>query len=128
MAKRRMLRLRDLVDEPLIIFDRHFSSGLYDRILDLYRQQGLSPSLTITHTETHEEAGKVMVASGRGIFIGVGAMVTTSLSGVDLAAVRLNEPGAKIETLLAWRKDEKSAAVFAFLDSARRLFRRAEHN
>ena len=123
LARRRSLRLKDLIGEPLIIFDRRYSSGLYDTILELYHRQGLTPRLTITHTETHEEAGKVMVASGRGIFIGVGAMVNTSLFGVQLAAVKLNEAGAKVKICMAWRKNEKSAAVLSFLDSARKVFR-----
>lgn len=122
MARRRTLRLRDVIGEPLIIFDRRYSSGLYDKILDLYHRQGLTPRLTITHTETHEEAGKVMVASGRGIFIGVGAMVNTSIFGVQLAAVRLNETDAKVQICLAWRKRESSSAVLAFIESVRAVF------
>lgn len=122
LAKRRSLRLRDVIGEPLIIFERRYSSGLYDKILDLYHRQRLTPRLTITHTETHEEAGKVMVASGRGIFIGVGAMVNTSVFGVQLAAIRLNEPDAKVEIRMAWRKQETSPAVLTFVDSVRKIF------
>jgi DNA-binding transcriptional LysR family regulator len=123
LAKRHALRLRDVIAEPLIIFERRYSSGLYDAILELYRKRDLSPRLTITHTETHEEAGKVMVATGKGIFIGVGAMVNTSVLGVHLAAVPLNEPGAKFPVSIAWRKQETSLAVLEFVGSARKLFR-----
>jgi DNA-binding transcriptional LysR family regulator len=126
MAKRKSVTLRDLINEPLIIFDRHFSSGLHDKILGLYRMHGFTPRLTITQSETHEETGRVMVASGRGIFVGVGAMAAKTLSGLDLATVRLREPGAKIEVFLAWRKDERSALIRAFLDSARTVLRHRE--
>jgi DNA-binding transcriptional LysR family regulator len=64
-----------------------------------------------------------MVASGKAIFIGAGAIVNRSVSGVELAAARLNEPEAKIGVYIAWRKDEESPAVIAFLDSVRRVFR-----
>lgn len=121
LAKRRTLRLRDVVAEPLIIFERRYSTGLYDAILDLYRKQGFSPHLTLTHTETHEEAGKVMVATGKGIFIGVGAMVNTSVLGVHLAAVPLKETGAKFPVCIAWRQRETSPAVLEFVASARKL-------
>lgn len=123
LAKRASLRLGEIADEPLIIFDRKFSSGLYDRILGLYRKQSLSPHLTLAHIEAHEEAGTIMVASGKGIFIGVGAIVTRSVSGVEVAAVRLDEPDAKIEVYAAWRKGEQSSAVAAFLESVRRTLR-----
>jgi len=124
LAKRKSLKLKDVADEPLIVFDRSFSSGLYDKILGLYSRQGLTPHFTVAHVEAHEEAGAIMVATGKAIFIGAGAIVTRSVHGIDLASVRLNETEAKIEVYMAWRKDEESAAVFSFLDSVRRVLRR----
>jgi DNA-binding transcriptional LysR family regulator len=123
LAKRKFLRLKDVADEPLIVFDRNLSSGLYDKILGLYNRHGLTPHFTMTHVEPHEEAGAVIVASGKAIFIGAGAIVTRSVNGVELASVRLSEPEAKIEVYVAWRKDEDSNAVFSFLESVRRVFR-----
>jgi DNA-binding transcriptional LysR family regulator len=123
LAKRRFLRLKDIADDPLIVFDRSFSSGLYDKILGLYSRQGMTPHLTVTHVEAHEEAGAIMVASGKAIFMGVGAIVNRSVSGIDLVSIRLNEPEAKIEVYMAWRKSEQSTAVFSFLDSSRRVLR-----
>lgn len=119
LAKRRTLRIHDIADEPLIIFDRNFSSGLYDKILGLYSRHGLTPRLIPTHVEAHEEAGAIMVASGKAIFMGAGAIVNRAVSGIQLASVRLNEPEAKIEVYAAWRKDETSPAVNAFLDCVR---------
>lgn len=123
LAKRKFVKLKDVANEPLIIFDRNFSSGLYDKILGLYSRQGLTPHFTVTHVEAHEEAGAIMVASGKAIFIGAGAIVTRSVHGIELASVRLNETEAKIEVYMAWRKHEESPAVFSFLDSVRRVFR-----
>jgi DNA-binding transcriptional LysR family regulator len=121
LARRKGLRLKDVADEPLIVFDRSFSSGLYDKILGLYSRQGLTPHFAVTHVEAHEEAGAIMVASGKAIFVGAGAIVTRSVHGIELASVPLNEAEAKIEVYMAWRKHEESAAVFAFLDSVRRV-------
>jgi DNA-binding transcriptional LysR family regulator len=123
LAKRRSLKLKDVADEPLIIFHRNFSSGLYDKILGLYSRQGFTPRLTRTHVEAHEEAGAIMVASGKAIFIGAGAIVNRTVSGIELASVRLEEPEAKIEVYVAWRKGEESAVILDFLDSVRRVFR-----
>jgi DNA-binding transcriptional LysR family regulator len=122
LAKRRSLRLKDVADEPLIIFHRNFSSGLYDKILGMFSKQGFTPHLLLTHVEAHEEAGAIMIASGKAIFLGAGATVNRSVSGVELASVRLNEPDAKIEVYAAWRKGEESEAVSGFLDSVRRVF------
>jgi hypothetical protein len=89
--------LKDIADEPLIIFDRSFSSGLYDKIIGLFSGQGFTPHLIVTLVEAHEEAGAIMVASGKAIFVGAGAIVNRSVSGLELASVHLNEPEAKIE-------------------------------
>jgi DNA-binding transcriptional LysR family regulator len=126
LAKRRFLRAKDIADEPSIIFDRSFSSWLYDKILGLYSRQGLTSHLTVRHVED-EEAGALMVASGKAILMGVGAIVNRCVSGVDLVSVRLNEPEAKIELYMAWRKNERSTAVFSFLDSARRILRQSAY-
>jgi len=124
LARRKSLRLKDVAGEPLIVFDRKFSTGLYDRILGLYSRQGLTPHFTVAHVEAHEEAGAIMVATGKAIFIGAGAIVTRSVDGIELVSVRLNETEAKIEVYMAWRKDEDSTAVLSFLDSVRRVLRR----
>jgi len=127
LAKRRVLKLKDVANEPLILFDRSFSSGLYDKIMGLYSRQGFTPHLTVTHVEAHEEAGAIMVASGKGIFMGAGAIVNRSVSGVELSSVRLNEPDAKIEVYMVWRKGEESPAVLDFLASVRRIFKLPHH-
>ena len=122
LAKRRSLRLKEVADEPLIIFDRSFSSGLYDKIVGLYSRQGFTPHLAVTHVEAHEEAGAIMIASGKAIFIGAGATVNRSNSGIELASVPLDEADAKIEVYAAWRKGEDSPVILGFLDSVRRVF------
>jgi DNA-binding transcriptional LysR family regulator len=122
LAKRRALRIHDIADERLIIFDRSFSSGLYDKIVGLYSRHGLTPRLIPTHVEAHEEAGAITVASGKAIFIGAGAIVSRSVAGIELASVRLNEPEAKIEVYAVWRQDEASPNVSAFLDCVRATF------
>ncbi|MGB0034367.1 MAG: LysR substrate-binding domain-containing protein [Candidatus Acidiferrales bacterium] len=122
LAKRKSLKLKDIADEPMIIFDRNFSSGLYDKILSLYSRAGFTPHITVTHVEAHEEAGAIMIASGKAIFMGAGATVNRTVSGIDLVSVKLDEPDAKIEVYVAWRKGEESSAIPPFLDSVRRVF------
>lgn len=116
LARRRSLRMRDIANEPLIVFSRNYSRSLYDKILGLYSRYGLTPRLVDTNMEPHDEAGAIMVASGRAIFMGAGAFVNRSLAGVELVSVRLNEPEGKIEVYAAWRKDETRPEMKAFLD------------
>jgi len=127
LAKRRSLRLKDIANEPLIVFDRSFSSGLYDKIMGLFNRQGFTPHLIVSHVEAHEEAGAIMVASGKAIFVGAGAIVNRSVSGLDLVSVHLNEVEAKIEVYAAWRKGEDSPIVLAVLESVNRALNPPGH-
>ena len=123
LAKRRALRIRDIAEEPLLVFGRNYSTSLYDKILSLYSRYGFTPRLVTTSMEPHDEAGAITVASGKAIFMGAGAFVNRSLAGVELVCVPLKEPGARIEVYAAWRKDEHSPAIRGFLDCIRSTLR-----
>jgi DNA-binding transcriptional LysR family regulator len=77
--------------------------------------------------EAHEEAGAIMIAAGKAIFVGAGGTVNRSVYGIELATLRLDEPDAKFEVYVAWRKDEESPAVLSFLDSVRRVYKLPEY-
>jgi DNA-binding transcriptional LysR family regulator len=69
-----------------------------------------------------------MIAAGKAIFVGTGATVNRSVYGIDLVTLSLNEPDAKIEVYVAWRKGEDSPAVLSFLESVRRVYELSEHS
>jgi DNA-binding transcriptional LysR family regulator len=125
LARRRKLKLKQLASETLLLYDRNQSIGVFDKTLELYRRAGISPRIIFTSTAPFEEAGTMLVASGKGIYLGVGAVLSDPVSGSEVATVPLDEPEAKIEVHMAWRKGENSSAVLAFLDSVRRLFKRS---
>jgi len=57
-----------------------------------------------THVEAHEEAGAIMIAAGKAIFVGAGATVNRAVAGLELALVHLREPDAIIEVYTAWQR------------------------
>jgi DNA-binding transcriptional LysR family regulator len=122
LARRRKLRLIQLKDAPLLLYDRAVSSGVYDKTLELYRHAGFSPKIIRTRTAPYEEAGALLVAAGKGIYIGVGAIRGKPGSHIQVVTVRLDEPDAKVAAHLAWRRGETSAVVLAFVESVRRIF------
>lgn len=123
LARRRKIRLTQLKDEPLLLYDRAVSSGVYDKTLELYRQAGFTPRIIRTHTAPYEEAGALLVAAGKGIYIGVGAVRGKPGSHAPIVTVRLDEPNATVAAHLAWRRGETSAVVLAFVESVRRIFK-----
>lgn len=123
LARRRKLRLAELQDEALLLYDRNVSRGVYDKTLELYRNAGLTPRIIRTHTAPYDEAGAVLVASGKGFYLGVGAVRSKPGGSSDVVMVPLDEPGAKVYAHVAWRRGETSGVVLAFLETVRRSFR-----
>lgn len=126
LARRRKLRLKQLAGETLLLYDRNQSTGVFDKTLELYRQAGLSPRIIFTATAPFEEAGVLLLSSRKGIYLGVGAVLTDPTGASEVAAIPLDEPEAWIEVHMAWRKEETSPAVLAFLDSARSVLKRSK--
>lgn len=118
LAKRRSVRVREIAEEPLIGFNRKLS-GLQDKMMGMFNRQGFAPHVVVTPVEAHEEAGAIMVATGKAVFVGPPAILNHSIPDLDLVSVRLNEPEANIHVYAAWRKAEDSPAVLGFLESIR---------
>jgi DNA-binding transcriptional LysR family regulator len=129
LASNKSLTLAELAGEPLLIHDRSFSTALYDKILDLYRKAGVNPKVTQSSSFPYEEAGAMLIASGKGIYLGVssspgtGTTVCHPLFVDRLSVVPLDEPGATLDVLVAWRARENSPAILTFLKTVRYVFR-----
>jgi DNA-binding transcriptional LysR family regulator len=72
-----------------------------------------------TNTGPYEEAGTVLVASGKGIYIGGGAAIAHPGVSRQVRAIPLNDANATIGIWMAWRKEEQSPQVLEFLESMR---------
>ncbi|MDE3170648.1 MAG: LysR family transcriptional regulator [Acidobacteriota bacterium] len=124
LAKRKSVRIADLSDETLFLPDRNVGIGLQDLTLSLFRKAGLAPKISPLEADpgSHGETHKVLLAANKGIFI-IGDETSTRVdNGNVAAAVPIDDPGAKIEVRIAWRKNERSAAVLGFIETARRMF------
>jgi len=123
LARRRKLRLVQLKDEPLLLYDRTVSSGVYDKTLELYLKAGITPRIIRTQTAAYDEAGAILLASRKGIYLGVGAVRSKPGGAAEVVTIPLDEPNARISVHIAWRRGEISGVVLAFLESARRVLR-----
>jgi len=121
LARQRRVRLEQVKQEVLLLYDRNVSRGVYDKTLELYREAGLTPRIIRTQTAPYDEAGAVLVASRKGIYLGVGA-VRSKVDG-DVVMVPLDEPNAKVYAHVVWRKGETAGVVQAFLETVKRVFR-----
>ncbi|KQV54095.1 MULTISPECIES: LysR family transcriptional regulator [unclassified Duganella] len=108
--------LRKLAGLPLIIFPRHISPGLYDAILSVFRDAGIT-------AEVAQEAIQMqtivsLVSAGMGI-----ALVPQSVSNLRRPGVEylpLVQSTPLVETGLAWRRDNASPVLRGFLELMRK--------
>jgi DNA-binding transcriptional LysR family regulator len=119
LAKRPYLRLKDLRDETLLLIERWISPHVHDLALTMYRNAGLSPKIIRTESTCYDEAGAMMAASGKGVFLAVGKNPTHPSFADRLVALNLREPQANIEVHAVWRRDESCRTVLNFIQTAR---------
>jgi DNA-binding transcriptional LysR family regulator len=125
LAKCKTLRLKQLANEPLLLIDRNLSSGTFDKILELYRKANVRPKVIQTRSLPYEEAGAILVASGKGIYVAIGTNPCHPRFADRVTVVPLAGPDARFDVHMAWRRNESSTSVLGFLDTARDVFKTA---
>jgi DNA-binding transcriptional LysR family regulator len=118
LAKHKTLRLRDIANQTLLLQERHYSSGTYEKCVAMFRNASLDPKIIQTDTGAHEEAGTMLVAAGKGIFL-IPAMLAHRCIAKEVIAIELAEPQAVFEVHMAWRRNEKSPLVLELLRTVR---------
>jgi DNA-binding transcriptional LysR family regulator len=126
LSKAKGLSMKQLATQTLMLPERHVSTGIYDKVVELYRRAGPYAKIIQTQTGPYEDAGAMLVAEGKGIFL-VSASRSHRSFRQRVTTVPLTEPDAFFEVLMAWRKGEKSAAVLNLLETARNVFRLKDH-
>ncbi len=122
LAKKKELHLQDLAHETILLIDRRISPGVYDRTLALFRDNGIEPKTVSTATMPYEEAGSILVDSGKGIYVAVGRNPIHPSFIDRLVSLPLEEPSAVIDVRVVWRKDEQARTALDFVHFARDRF------
>jgi len=102
------------------------STGIYDKVVELIREAGIQPKLVQTRTGPYEEAGTLLVASGKGIYIAGGYAVTHPGASREIRAIPIAGANAMIGIWMAWRKGEESSTTIAFMQSMRLALKRTQ--
>jgi LysR family transcriptional regulator, benzoate and cis,cis-muconate-responsive activator of ben and cat genes len=124
LADRDEVYLRELSDERLILFSRTFHPRSYDYVVGCCREAGFEPKV-VQRKEPQLYSGATtyrMVAAG----IGVGIVAKPVVSGYrpyDVVFKPLREPAPALDLVAAWRRDDPSSNLQAFLEIVRELTR-----
>lgn len=123
LASMKSIPVRDLASDTLLLWDRHLAPVLYDRILELYAHAGVTPkTMTTPGAGPFNHAGLMLVASGKGAYIGHGIPLTNSQGASGVAVVPLSDEDATIEVCVVSRKAETSPIVPRFLECVWHVF------
>lgn len=103
--------LKALGDFPLIIFPRRIAPGLHDAILATFRAAGLTPR--IGQEAIQMQTIVSLVSAGMGIALVPQSVSNLKRPGVEYRILRGKSP--LVEIGLAWRRDNTSPVLQAFL-------------
>lgn len=111
LRPRGSVHLKSVAGMPLIIFPRRIAPSFHDAILSCFRDAGLTPRIGQEAIQMQTIVG--LVSAGMGI-----ALVPQSVSNLKRPGVEyrsLSHKNVTVETGLAWRRDNMSPVLHAFL-------------
>src|SRR6266542_2480171 len=115
LASRARIALRELAEEPFVLAPRAQSSSYTDVVLAACEQAGFQPNVVQEGSETLAVLGLVEI----GIGVSLLAAGVQNVSARGVAYRPLRRPVPSVELAMAWRKDDASRLVSAFLESCR---------
>ena len=114
LASRSQLRLRDIVDQPMILYPKTARPSFIDRMITLFNDHDLVPN--IAHEVDDVITAVALVSSGLGI-----SLVTESACNLklpDITYIPLNpKEGAVFDLNIIYRRNDSSAILNAFINT-----------
>ncbi len=117
LARRRVLTVKDLIDQPLILFPNNVRPTFADNVVALCRKEGFAPN--VVHEVEDVMTCVALVSAGLGL-----AVVPASAVNLQLPEVRyhpLRSPDATVDLSCVYRADDASPALLVFIEIVRRL-------
>ena len=117
LARRRVLVVKDLINQPLILFPNNVYPTFADKVVSLCRNEGFTPN--VAHEVEDVMTCIALVSADLGL-----SVVPASAVGLQLPDVRyhlLRSANATVDLSCVYRKDNSSPVLKAFLDIVRRL-------
>lgn len=104
LAARRRLAVKELANEPVILFGRDLAPRYYDRIISLFHHAGVEPQ--ICHEVSHWLTILALVANGMGVALVPQSLAKSGFSNVSF--VTLTDSTTRHQSHCIWRHDTDS--------------------
>ena len=117
LVRRRTLAVRDLNNQPLILFPNNVRPTFADNVVSLFRDEGLAPN--VVHEVEDVMTCIALVSAGLGMAVVPESAVNLQLPGVRYHPLRSAE--AKVDLSCVYRADNASPALMVFLDIVRKV-------
>jgi DNA-binding transcriptional LysR family regulator len=111
LAARPTLAVRDLADEPFVLFPADLAPGLHAQVMALCRAAGFSPRVVEESRELYTSVS--LVEAGVGVSILPASVEKLGWRGVRYRAIP--SPGAETRIAAAWRRDRERPVIAAFM-------------
>lgn len=111
LARRAVLRLRELEHVPFVMFPRSHNPGFYDRVLVAFREAGITPNISEEVWPRTNAIGLVRAGVGMTLMCPSEA----KLLPPDVVFRPLQGPTPESRLVLAWREADAPPALAAFL-------------
>lgn len=115
-AAKKRVPLRALAGDPFVGFPRDLSPVLYDQLISMCQRAGFSPRIV---QEAQMQTIVSLVAAGIGVALVPATLQNLSRKGLLYKPLAGMTP--KLELAVAWRREDRSPLLKAFLDVVREM-------
>ena len=116
-ANNQTIEVKDLVDQPFILFPNNVRPSFADNVIMLCSNAGFAPN--VVHDVEDIFTAIALISAGLGIAIVPESAISLRLSNVRYHLLDAKE--AKVDLSCVYRTDNKSPALLAFLDAVHKL-------
>ena len=121
LAKRARVRVADLAGDTMMMFPRQVAPGYYDMLISAFRGAGFTPR--VFHPASMQ-TNLALVSAGLGVSLLPASIRNLRRTGVVYRP--LASPVPRVELAVAYRRDDRSPIVLAFLEMVRSAAQRRE--
>jgi DNA-binding transcriptional LysR family regulator len=115
LASAQTLSLKELAEEPFVLFGQRRGSGFYERVLGICHASGFTPR--VLEAMEHIHTLLYMVGAGYGVSLVPATLEPTSHR--EVALIPLRDASATLELGMVWRFDQTSPVLEGFLEIMR---------